>query len=163
MSPVLPVELSCRLVLGSIRQHAREKQLARKALEQAHAVFDELGASLRAARAVDELSRIGGHRLVHPLGRTHDHRKELDAYLSGFHLDAPPMSPSASPSTPPSPSSPATLELGKPVLSHSLASGDRQERMPMRAALRGGQPMRERPAEHLDWAPSGLAVALLNR
>jgi hypothetical protein len=33
----------------------------------------------------------------------------------------------------------------------------------MRATLAGGQPMRERPAEHLDQAPSDLDVAPLNK
>ena len=47
------------------------------------------------------------------------------------------------------------FELGKSLLSHSLASGARQERTPDVSHPRGGQPMRERPAGHLGQGPVG--------
>jgi DNA-binding CsgD family transcriptional regulator len=50
------------LVLGSVRRRARQKRAAREALEQALGIFDELGASLWAQRARDELERISGRR-----------------------------------------------------------------------------------------------------
>jgi DNA-binding CsgD family transcriptional regulator len=50
------------LVLGSVRRRARQKRAAREALEQALGIFDELGASLWAQRARDELGRISGRR-----------------------------------------------------------------------------------------------------
>ena len=48
------------LVLGVTRRRARERRAARESLEQALAVFDELGAALWAAKARSELARIGG-------------------------------------------------------------------------------------------------------
>ena len=50
------------LVLGSVRRRARQKRAAREALEQALGIFDELGASLWAQRAGEELERISGRR-----------------------------------------------------------------------------------------------------
>jgi DNA-binding CsgD family transcriptional regulator len=50
------------LVLGTVRRRARQKRAGREALEQALAIFDELGASLWARRAGDELRRISGRR-----------------------------------------------------------------------------------------------------
>jgi len=58
-----PFELGRTLLaLGTVRRRAREKRAARDALEQALGVFDELGASLWAERARDELERISGRR-----------------------------------------------------------------------------------------------------
>lgn len=48
------------LALGSVRRRAREKRAARETLDEASRTFDSLGASLWAARAQDELARIGG-------------------------------------------------------------------------------------------------------
>ena len=50
------------LVLGATRRRARMKRPAREALEQALAIFDELGARLWAEKARAELARIGGRR-----------------------------------------------------------------------------------------------------
>jgi DNA-binding NarL/FixJ family response regulator len=48
------------LVLGSVRRRAKRKRAAREALEQALATFEQLGARLWAAKARDELARVGG-------------------------------------------------------------------------------------------------------
>jgi len=48
------------LCLGTVRRQAQQKRLAREALEQALAVFEELGARLWAEKARAELKRIGG-------------------------------------------------------------------------------------------------------
>jgi DNA-binding CsgD family transcriptional regulator len=50
------------LALGTVRRRAREKRAARDALKQALGVFDELGATIWAERARDELQRISGRR-----------------------------------------------------------------------------------------------------
>ena len=50
------------LALGATRRRARMKRPAREALEQALAIFDELGARLWAEKARAELERIGGRR-----------------------------------------------------------------------------------------------------
>jgi DNA-binding CsgD family transcriptional regulator len=50
------------LALGSVHRRAKQKRAAREALEQALAVFDELGAPLWAAKGRKELARIGGRR-----------------------------------------------------------------------------------------------------
>jgi DNA-binding CsgD family transcriptional regulator len=56
-----PFELGRALLAhGTARRRAREKRAARETLEQARAVFDELGASLWGERATVELGRIGG-------------------------------------------------------------------------------------------------------
>ncbi len=52
------------LALGSTRRRAKQKRAAREALEQALALFDELGARLWAAKAREELARIGGRRVL---------------------------------------------------------------------------------------------------
>lgn len=58
-----PFELGRTLLaLGAVRRRARERRAARDALEQAKGIFDELGASLWAARARDESQRISGRR-----------------------------------------------------------------------------------------------------
>ena len=48
------------LCVGTVRRQAQQKRLAREALEQALAVFEELGARLWAEKARAELKRIGG-------------------------------------------------------------------------------------------------------
>ena len=48
------------LCLGTVRRQAQQKRAAREALEQALAVFEELGAPLWAERARAELKRISG-------------------------------------------------------------------------------------------------------
>ena len=50
------------LALGTIRRQAQQKGPARAALEQAVAIFEELGARLWAAKARGELARISGRR-----------------------------------------------------------------------------------------------------
>jgi DNA-binding CsgD family transcriptional regulator len=50
------------LALGRVRRHANQKRAAREALEQALALFEELGAPLWAAKARAELRRISGRR-----------------------------------------------------------------------------------------------------
>jgi DNA-binding NarL/FixJ family response regulator len=48
------------LCLGTVRRQAQQKRSAREALEQALAIFEELGARLWAEKARAELKRIGG-------------------------------------------------------------------------------------------------------
>ena len=48
------------LCLGTVRRQAQQKKAAREALEQALAIFEELGARLWAEKARAELRRIGG-------------------------------------------------------------------------------------------------------
>jgi DNA-binding CsgD family transcriptional regulator len=48
------------LALGSARRQAKQKRLAREALEQALAIFEELGARLWAEKTRAELKRISG-------------------------------------------------------------------------------------------------------
>jgi DNA-binding NarL/FixJ family response regulator len=50
------------LCLGVVRRQAQQKRAARDALEQALAMFEELGARLWAERARAELKRIGGRQ-----------------------------------------------------------------------------------------------------
>ena len=50
------------LALGATRRRARMKRPAREALEQALAIFEQLGAQLWAEKARAELARIGGRR-----------------------------------------------------------------------------------------------------
>jgi DNA-binding CsgD family transcriptional regulator len=50
------------LAAGSIRRRARQKRAARDILEEAHQIFDSLGATLWVNRAGDELARVSGRR-----------------------------------------------------------------------------------------------------
>ena len=50
------------LCLGTVRRQAQQKRAAREALEQALAIFEELGARLWAEKARAELARISGRR-----------------------------------------------------------------------------------------------------
>ena len=52
------------LALGKLRHQALQKKTGRDALEQAVAIFDQLGAALWAERARMELARISGRRAV---------------------------------------------------------------------------------------------------
>jgi DNA-binding CsgD family transcriptional regulator len=48
------------LVFGQVRRRAKQKRASRESLEQALSTFEELGARLWAAKAHEELARIGG-------------------------------------------------------------------------------------------------------
>jgi DNA-binding NarL/FixJ family response regulator len=50
------------LALGSARLRARQKRAARESLQEAHAAFEQLGATIWAERAQAELARVGGRR-----------------------------------------------------------------------------------------------------
>jgi DNA-binding CsgD family transcriptional regulator len=50
------------LCLGTVRRQAQQRKAAREALEQALAIFEELGARLWAEKARSELRRISGRR-----------------------------------------------------------------------------------------------------
>ncbi len=50
------------LCLGTVRRQAQQKKAAREALEQALAIFEELGARLWAEKARAELRRVSGRR-----------------------------------------------------------------------------------------------------
>jgi DNA-binding NarL/FixJ family response regulator len=50
------------LALGHVRRQAKQKRLAREALEQALSIFEELGAPLWADKTRTELRRISGRR-----------------------------------------------------------------------------------------------------
>ena len=50
------------LCLGTVRRQAQQRKAAREALEQALAIFEELGARLWAEKARAELARISGRR-----------------------------------------------------------------------------------------------------
>jgi DNA-binding NarL/FixJ family response regulator len=62
------------LALGATQRLARQRKAARETLQQAVAIFDELGATLWAERARDELGRIGG-RAPSPRGLTPTERR----------------------------------------------------------------------------------------
>jgi DNA-binding NarL/FixJ family response regulator len=55
------------LALGAVQRRQRQKRLARNALESALATFERIGAGVFAARARDELARIGGWRRIEGL------------------------------------------------------------------------------------------------
>ena len=50
------------LAMGAVRRRRRQKRAAREALDEAHSIFEELGARLWARHARDELERISGRR-----------------------------------------------------------------------------------------------------
>ena len=57
----LPLELArSLLVLGQVERRAKQKAAAKAALEESAAICDRIGAALWAARARDELARLGG-------------------------------------------------------------------------------------------------------
>jgi DNA-binding CsgD family transcriptional regulator len=69
------------LALGVVRRRARQKRLAREALEAALAGFEELGAASWAARARAELGRVGGRTRIE--GLTPAERRVADLVASG--------------------------------------------------------------------------------
>ena len=48
------------LALGSTRRRAKRRRAARESLDEALAIFEELGARLSSEKAREELARIGG-------------------------------------------------------------------------------------------------------
>jgi DNA-binding CsgD family transcriptional regulator len=55
-----PFELGRTLIaLGNVERRRRQKQVARESLQRALAIFEQLGARGWAARAVDEMQRVG--------------------------------------------------------------------------------------------------------
>jgi DNA-binding NarL/FixJ family response regulator len=57
----LPLELArSLLVLGQVERRAKRKGAAKAALEESAAITDRIGATLWAARARDDLARLGG-------------------------------------------------------------------------------------------------------
>ena len=78
-----PLELGRTLLcLGSVHRKAKRKRAARDALEQADAIFGELGARLWAARADAELRRISGRRRA-SLGLTETEQRVAGLAASG--------------------------------------------------------------------------------
>ncbi|MEY2467712.1 MAG: hypothetical protein QOF21_410 [Actinomycetota bacterium] len=71
------------LVKGQIHRRAKEKLLARTALDAAVAVFDELGAKVWAERARDELRRVN-IRPGAPLDLTESERRVAELAASGL-------------------------------------------------------------------------------
>ena len=67
------------LCLGSARRQAKQKRLAREALEQALAIFEDLGARLWAEKARSELKRISGRRPSEELTETEERVARLAA------------------------------------------------------------------------------------
>jgi DNA-binding CsgD family transcriptional regulator len=67
------------LCLGMVRRQARQKRLAREALEQALAIFEELGARPWAEKARAELRRISGRRPSSELTETEERTARLAA------------------------------------------------------------------------------------
>ena len=62
-APGWPLERARTLLcLGTVRRQSQQKKAAREALEQALAIFEELGARLWAEKARAELKRISGRR-----------------------------------------------------------------------------------------------------
>ena len=57
----MPLELArSLLVLGQVDRRAKRKAAAKAALEESAAICDRIGAALWAARARDDLARLGG-------------------------------------------------------------------------------------------------------
>jgi DNA-binding CsgD family transcriptional regulator len=69
------------LALGVVRRRARQKRPARDAIEAAVAAFEEMGAFGWAARARDELGRIGGRTRIE--GLTPAERRVADLVAAG--------------------------------------------------------------------------------
>jgi DNA-binding CsgD family transcriptional regulator len=70
------------LALGVVRRRGKQKRAARQALEQALALFDELGARLWSAKAAAELARIGG-RPPRTGGLTPTERRVVELVVQG--------------------------------------------------------------------------------
>jgi len=75
-------EARALLVLGEVHRRAKHKRAGREALESAVAAFDELGASLWAAAARGELTRIGGRTAAG--GLTATERRVAELVAQGF-------------------------------------------------------------------------------
>src|SRR5262249_39941997 len=71
------------LASGEIHRRARHKRLARDALDQALAIFEDIGARVWAARVRAERARIGG-RAPAPLDLTPTERQVADLVASGM-------------------------------------------------------------------------------
>jgi DNA-binding CsgD family transcriptional regulator len=67
------------LVSGEVRRRSKQKRAAREALEEALALFDQVGAPLWAAKARAELARIGGRVAIGGLTATERRVAELVA------------------------------------------------------------------------------------
>ena len=67
------------LALGTTERRAKRKRTARQSLEQALAIFEQLGASVWAERTKAELARIGGHTTSQGLTPTERRVAELVA------------------------------------------------------------------------------------
>ena len=65
------------LAIGTLQRRTRERRAARATLQQALAIFEQLGAALWAARARGELRRIGGRAPSGELTATEERIAEL--------------------------------------------------------------------------------------
>ena len=80
----MPFELARSLLaLGVVERRASHKRAARDALEEALALFEELGAPLWADKARSELSRIGGRAVPHGGALTETERLIADLVALG--------------------------------------------------------------------------------
>lgn len=70
------------LAVGQVRRRRRERRAAKEALEAAAAIFERLGAPLWAARARDELERLGLRR-ANPDELTESERRVVELAASG--------------------------------------------------------------------------------
>jgi DNA-binding NarL/FixJ family response regulator len=76
----LPLELArSLLVLGQVERRAKQKAAAKAALEESAAICDRIGAALWAARARDDLARLGGRPTVDELTPTEQRVAHLAA------------------------------------------------------------------------------------
>jgi DNA-binding CsgD family transcriptional regulator len=71
------------LCLGTVRRQAQQKRAAREALEQALAIFEELGARLWAEKARAELARISGRRAASDEELTETERRVAELAAQG--------------------------------------------------------------------------------
>jgi len=69
------------LALGTTERRAKRKRAARQSLDQALAIFEQLGASVWAERTNAELARIGGHTTA--LGLTPTERRVAELVAKG--------------------------------------------------------------------------------
>jgi len=72
------------LVLGQVRRRRRERRLAREALESALAEFEHLGAPLWAAKAREELDRLGFRHATAAGALTEMERRVAELAARGF-------------------------------------------------------------------------------
>jgi DNA-binding CsgD family transcriptional regulator len=96
----LPFERARTLLAqGSVQRRANQKRAARESLEQALAVFEELGASLWAERARVERGRIGGRAVARRGELTATERAIADLVAAGHTNDEVAAALSLSPRT----------------------------------------------------------------